>query len=191
MRLGPQQFRVVTGGATGMMDLKWFADHLPADGSAQLTDLTSAWTTLGLWGPHARDVLQSGHRRRRVARPGSRSAPAGRSRSAALTVLASRISYVGELGWELYVADGAGRQGLGHDLGRPGRPHGLIPVGIGVYGTTGRLEKGYRAFGDELDRRLQPGRGRDGAAHGQGAAVHRQGRLPGAAEDPPARCCAR
>ena len=58
MRLGPRRFRVVTGGATGMMDLKWIADHLPDDGSAAVADLTSAWTTLGLWGPRARDVLR-------------------------------------------------------------------------------------------------------------------------------------
>ena len=57
MRLGADRFRVVTGGATGMADAKWIADHLAADGSAQLADLTSAWTTIGLWGPRARDVL--------------------------------------------------------------------------------------------------------------------------------------
>ena len=51
MRLGPQHFRVVTGGATGMAEKKWFLDHLPENGSAQLADLTSAWTTFGLWGP--------------------------------------------------------------------------------------------------------------------------------------------
>src|SRR5580700_9478967 len=59
MRLAPQRFRVVTGGATGMMDVKWFADHLAGEAGegAVVTDLTSAWTTLGLWGPRARDVL--------------------------------------------------------------------------------------------------------------------------------------
>jgi glycine cleavage system aminomethyltransferase T len=65
-------------------------------------------------------------------------------------VLASRISYVGELGWELYapMEQGARLWDLVRDAGRP---HGLVPVGIGVYGTTGRLEKGYRAHGAELD----------------------------------------
>jgi glycine cleavage system aminomethyltransferase T len=65
-------------------------------------------------------------------------------------VLASRISYVGELGWELYVAmpDAAA---LWEALLDAGRPHGAVPVGIGVYGTTGRIEKGYRAYGAELD----------------------------------------
>ena len=55
MRLAPDRFRVVTGGATGMSDAKWIRDHLPP--GAFLADLTSAWTTIGLWGPRARDVL--------------------------------------------------------------------------------------------------------------------------------------
>src|SRR5215217_7952665 len=59
MRLGDEWFRVVTGGAHGQADRKWFADHLPEDGTAQLFDLTSAWTTVGLWGPRARNVLSS------------------------------------------------------------------------------------------------------------------------------------
>src|SRR5207302_4285524 len=59
MRLGDEQFRVVTGGAHGMADLKWYSDHRPADGTAQITDLTSAYTTLGIWGPRARDILAS------------------------------------------------------------------------------------------------------------------------------------
>ena len=65
-------------------------------------------------------------------------------------MLASRISYVGELGWELYVPmeQGARVWDLLHEAGEP---DGAVPVGIGVYGTTGRLEKGYRAYGFELD----------------------------------------
>ena len=65
-------------------------------------------------------------------------------------MLASRISYVGESGWELYVpmADAAA---VWDTLLEAGAPHGARPVGIGVYATTGRLEKGYRAFGYELD----------------------------------------
>ena len=82
--------------------------------------------------------------------PASASSPAGRSRSAATTVLASRISYVGELGWELYVPMEHGAA-LWDRLLEAGAPHGARPVGIGVYATTGRIEKGYRAFGYELD----------------------------------------
>ena len=68
MRLADDVFRVVTGGAYGMSDKKWFADHLPDDGSAQIHDQTNAFTTLGLWGPRARDILQRRHERRRLAR---------------------------------------------------------------------------------------------------------------------------
>src|ERR1700722_17517444 len=59
MRLGEDRFRVVTGGGWGMSDLKWFADHLPLDGSAQISDRTESLSTLGLWGPRARDILSS------------------------------------------------------------------------------------------------------------------------------------
>jgi glycine cleavage system aminomethyltransferase T len=60
------------------------------------------------------------------------------------------MSYVGELGWELYAAMGDAAE-LWDTLLEAGAPHGAVPVGIGVYGTTGRIEKGYRAFGFELD----------------------------------------
>ena len=148
MRLGAQRFRVVTGGATGMSDLKWFADHLPTAGTAALADLTSAQATLGLWGPRAREVLQSVS----AADLSHAGFPFGTCRDievAGLTVLASRISYVGELGWELHVPMEQGAR-LWDALWDAGTPHGLVPVGIGVYGTTGRLEKGYRAMGAEL-----------------------------------------
>jgi heterotetrameric sarcosine oxidase gamma subunit len=149
MRLGPQRFRVVTGGATGMMDLKWFADHLPADGTAVVADLSSAWATIGLWGPRARAVLAAvtGDD---VSHPGF---PFGTCREIELggaSVLASRISYVGELGWELHVPFEQGAR-VWDTLWEAGQPSGLVPVGIGVYGTTGRLEKGYRAYGAELE----------------------------------------
>src|SRR5256885_1931399 len=57
MRLAEDRFRVVTGGGLGMRDRKIFVDGLPADGSAQLQDVTNAFTTFGLWGPRARDIL--------------------------------------------------------------------------------------------------------------------------------------
>src|SRR5690606_39963778 len=67
-----------------------------------------------------------------------------------LPVLASRISYVGEYGWELHLPMELGKA-LWDRLVEAGRPHGVVPAGIGVYGTTGRIEKGYRAYGFELD----------------------------------------
>src|ERR1700751_5238100 len=147
MRLAEDRFRVVTGGATGMSDAAWIRRHLPE--GAFLADLTSAWTTIGLWGPRARDVLAA------VAADdvSHEGFPFGTCREIEVNgavVLASRISYVGELGWELHVPIEQGLRLWGPLW--PGRgPAGLVAAGIGVYGTTGRLEKGYRAFGAELD----------------------------------------
>ena len=78
-------------------------------------------------------------------------------------MLASRISYVGDLGWELYVPIEQGAR-LWDMVWEAGRPHGLVPVGIGVYGTTGRLEKCYRAYGFELESEYNVVRG----GHGRG-----------------------
>jgi glycine cleavage system aminomethyltransferase T/glycine/D-amino acid oxidase-like deaminating enzyme len=149
MRLGPRHFRVVTGGATGMTDYKWITDHLPADGSATVTDVTSAWTTFGLWGPKAREIL-SHLTRDDISHDGFKFGTCRDIEAAGITVLASRISYVGELGWELYVPIEQGAK-LWDELFSAGLAYGMVPAGIGVYGTTGRLEKGYRAYGAELD----------------------------------------
>ena len=149
MRLGEEQFRVVTGGAHGMADRKWLTDHFPTDGSVQLADLTSSWTTLGLWGPRARDVLAS-LTGEDVSHEGFPFATCRALELGTLRVLGSRISYVGDLGWELYVPMEQGAR-LWDLVAEAGQPHGVVPAGIGVYGTTGRLEKCYRAYGTELE----------------------------------------
>jgi glycine cleavage system aminomethyltransferase T/glycine/D-amino acid oxidase-like deaminating enzyme len=151
MRLGDDHFRVVTGGAHGMADRKWFADNLAR--GAELVDRTDEVSTIGLWGPRARDILAD-LTDADVSDEGfgfltCREIEVGTG-SATIPVLASRISYVGELGWELYV-DFAQAADLWETLLSAGEPHGAVPVGIGVYGTTGRIEKAYRAFGFELD----------------------------------------
>jgi glycine cleavage system aminomethyltransferase T len=146
MRLAPDRFRVVTGGATGMSDAKWIVDHLPS--GAFLADLTSSWTTIGLWGPKARDILAS-VTEEDVSHAGFAFGTCREIEIGDIVVLASRISYVGELGWELHVPIEQGLRAW-DTLWQAGQPHGLVPAGIGVYGTTGRLEKGYRAFGFEL-----------------------------------------
>jgi glycine cleavage system aminomethyltransferase T len=132
-----------------MADLKWYAARLPDDGSAQITDLTSTYTTLGLWGPRARDVLAA-LTSADVSHEGFPFATCRTIEIDSLRVLTSRISYVGELGWELYVPIEQGAK-LWDLVWEAGEPHGIVPAGIGVYGTTGRLEKCYRAFGFELD----------------------------------------
>ncbi len=147
MRLGDDHFRVVTGGAHGMADLKAYRDGAGHD--AQVVDLTSSWCTLGLWGPRARDVLSS-TTSADVSHEGFPFATCRTIEMGSLRVLASRISYVGDLGWELYVPIEQGAR-LWDMVWEAGEPHGVVPAGIGVYATTGRLEKCYRAFGFELD----------------------------------------
>jgi glycine cleavage system aminomethyltransferase T/glycine/D-amino acid oxidase-like deaminating enzyme len=147
MRLGEDQFRVVTGGAAGMSDKKWFRDLL-VDG-AELVDLTSAMTTIGLWGPRARDILSTATSED-VSNDGFKFGTCRVLEIGTQRVLASRISYVGDLGWELYVPMDQGLK-LWDTLWEAGRPHGMTACGIGVYGTTGRLEKCYRAHGNELE----------------------------------------
>jgi glycine cleavage system aminomethyltransferase T/glycine/D-amino acid oxidase-like deaminating enzyme len=149
MRLGEDAFRVVTGGAHGMADRKLFQDLLPEDGSAALVDVTTAWTTIGIWGPRARDIVEA-VTRDDVSHEGFPFATCREIEVGSQLVLASRISYVGDLGWELYVPIEQGAR-LWDALWEAGAPHGLTACGIGVYGTTGRLEKSYRAFGAELE----------------------------------------
>ena len=147
MRLGDEHFRVVTGGAGGMSDKKWFADQLAV--GAQLADLTSATTTIGLWGPRAREVLE-GATSEDVSNEGFKFGSCRTIEIGTQRVLASRISYVGDLGWELYVPIEQGLK-LWDTLWEAGQTSGIVACGIGVYGTTGRLEKCYRAHGNELE----------------------------------------
>ncbi|HEY8029163.1 MAG TPA: FAD-dependent oxidoreductase [Gaiellaceae bacterium] len=145
MKMEDDRFRVVTGGAHGMADMKWFRDHCP-DGT-RIEDHTSSVCTVGIWGPRARDVLAA-----ITATDVSNEAfPFSTWQELDNGVIASRISYVGDLGWELYTPMERGLE-LWDALWEAGRPHGVVPAGIGVYGTTGRLEKAYRAFGAELDQ---------------------------------------
>ncbi|MFC5140289.1 FAD-dependent oxidoreductase [Actinomycetospora rhizophila] len=149
VRLGDQHFRVVTGGSDGARDLHWFTRHLPVDGSVALVDVTSAVCTLGLWGPRARDVLAA------VTEDDVSHEAFGFATGRAITigsipVLALRLSYVGELGWELHAPTECGLR-LWDAIAEAGAPHGIVPAGIGVYGTTARIEKGYRLMGHELD----------------------------------------
>ena len=145
MRMDDDRFRVVTGGAHGMADMKWFRDHCP-DGT-RIEDHTSTVCTVGLWGPRARDILAS----ITGSDVSNEAFPFATWQELDNGVIASRISYVGDLGWELYAPMERGLE-LWDALWEAGRPHGAVPAGIGVYGTTGRLEKAYRAFGFELDQ---------------------------------------
>lgn len=154
MRLAPDQFRVITGGGLGNVDKKWFIDHLPDDGSVHFQEQTSAICTVGLWGPRARDILQM-VTEDDVSHEGFPFATVKSITIGQVPALAFRISYAGELGWEIYTAMEQGQR-LWDALWQAGQAHGLVPVGIGVYGTTARLEKGYRAYGMELESEYTP-----------------------------------
>jgi glycine cleavage system aminomethyltransferase T len=132
-----------------MSDRKWIADHLPDDGSAQLHDATSGWSTLGVWGPRARELL-SPVCDDDLSNDGFPFATCRWLDLGTVRVLASRISYVGELGWELHVPMEQGGR-LWDLLREAGADLGVLPVGMGVYLTTGRLEKSFRAHGNELE----------------------------------------
>ncbi|MFC0673581.1 GcvT family protein [Brachybacterium hainanense] len=154
VRRGEQDFRVITGAADGGRDLAWLRAHLPDDGSVQLTDATSAVTTIGVWGPRARALLSP------LADQDLSDAAFGFGTArdvllGSVPVSMLRISYVGELGWEVHVASELGLA-LWDLLWDAGGEHGVIAAGIGVYGTTGRLEKAYRLMGAELTGEHDP-----------------------------------
>src|ERR1700722_1339147 len=188
MRLGEDRFRGVTGGGWGVADPKWFADHLPLDGSAQIADQTESIATLGLWGPRARDILSS-VTADDVSHEGLPFATFKTIEVDSLEVIASRISYVGDLGWELYVPLEQGAK-LWDVIAEAGSAHGAVPIGAGVYGSTGRLEKGYRAYGAELEGEYDVveagmawGKVKDAEFIGKEAHVAQR------AAEPVARCC--
>ena len=177
MRLADDRFRVVTGGATGMSDAAWIRRHLPP--GAFLADLTSAWTTIGLWGPRARDVLAA-VTADDVSHEGFAFGTCREIEVGGVVVLASRISYVGELGWELHVpieqglrlwdTAVAGRAAAWPGAGRHRGVRHHRAAGEGVPGVRRRADPGLHA-----------GRSRHDPAQGEGAGVHRQGGVPAAA----------
>lgn len=154
MRLGEHHYRVVTGAFDGPRDEYWFRANLPDDGSVHFHDLTSAFTTIGVWGPNARALVSS----LTEDDISDGAFPYGTTREVVFGSIRARlfrISYVGESGWEIYVPTERGTQ-MWDMLWNAGQDHGVVPVGAGVYGTTGRMEKGYRLMGAELESEYSP-----------------------------------
>ena len=152
-RLAPDRFLVLTGAATGMRDLAWLSLHSRDERAVHITDVTSAFCGLGLWGPEARRILQ------RVCNDDltNRAFPyfsAREIRIGAVPVLALRLSYVGELGWEIYVPSEFGLR-LWDTLWEAGGDHGLVALGGGAFDSL-RLEKGYRLWGADIHTEYNP-----------------------------------
>jgi dimethylglycine oxidase len=152
-RLAPERFWVVTGGAVGRHDIAWMRRHLPDDGSVTLTDLTSSLCCLGVWGPLARDLVGAltDHDLSNDALAYMR---AGTLHVGHVPCRALRLSYVGELGWEIYAPAEFGR-GLWDTLWQAGRGLGAVACGGGAYDSL-RLEKGYRLWGQDIDEEHDP-----------------------------------
>ncbi|KHL18804.1 UNVERIFIED_CONTAM: sarcosine dehydrogenase [Mumia flava] len=149
-RLGPEEFHL---GVNGPLDRAWLTAHLPDDGSVRIRDVASGACGLGLWGPAARDVLAT-LTPDDVSHAGFGFYRARRIRVAGVPVLALRLSYVGELGWELYAPAEFGRR-LWDALWESGRPHGIVAAGRRAFESL-RLEKGYRLWGTDVTREHAP-----------------------------------
>jgi dimethylglycine oxidase len=138
--------RFVMGG-NGPRDIAWLTRYLPPDDSVSLTSISDLMACAALWGPAAREVLQP-------LSPDDLSNdafPYLTARTidvAGMAVDATRISYAGELGWELTVPGTAGAE-LWDRIWEGGRAFGLIAAGRAALGTL-RLEKGYRAWGTDM-----------------------------------------
>jgi glycine cleavage system aminomethyltransferase T/glycine/D-amino acid oxidase-like deaminating enzyme len=143
-RLHDDRFQV---GLNGPRDIDWLLRNLPADGSVHVEDITSGTCCVGLWGPRAREVVQ-GLSEDDFSNEGFRFFRARQVYIGEVPVVALRLSYVGELGWELYTTADLGLR-LWDLLWRAGQPHGVIAGGRGAFNGL-RLEKGYRMWGTDM-----------------------------------------
>jgi glycine cleavage system aminomethyltransferase T len=160
MRLGEEHYRVVTGAFDGGRDNYWFRRHLPDDGSVTFTDRTSGICTIGVWGPKAVATMTPivSDRSSRPCDLSQAGFPYGSVREVLVDGVPStmfRISYVGESGWEVYTNTEHGLR-VWDTIWEAGQAHDVRPVGLGVYAVTGRIEKGYRLMGAELESEYDP-----------------------------------
>jgi 4-methylaminobutanoate oxidase (formaldehyde-forming) len=146
-RTGPDAFLIVTGTAVGNHDAAWLRKHLPDDGSVALRDITASRVCFGLWGPRARDILAP-LTRDDVSNEGFPFLTAREITVGSVPLLALRVTYVGELGWELYAPTEYGRA-LWSILWEAGREHGLVAAGYRAIDAL-RLEKGYRVWSSDI-----------------------------------------
>jgi glycine cleavage system aminomethyltransferase T len=147
-RLAPNAFQVAVNGP---MDFDWFSRHLPDD--VTLRDITGGTCCIGVWGPLARDMVQP-------LCPDDLSHDAFKYFRAkqpyldAIPVTMLRVSYVGELGWEIYTSAEYGAA-LWDLLAEAGQPHGVIAAGRIAFNSL-RIEKGYRLWGTDMTAEHQP-----------------------------------
>ncbi len=146
-RLSETSYMVVTATATGVRDFNWLRRHIAADAHAFATDVTSAYAMLSVMGPHSRALLAelSGEDLSNAAFPfgASREIEIGHAR-----LRAARITYVGELGWELHVPSEFAVH-LFDRIVAAGEPFGLRLAGMHAMDSC-RMEKAYRSWGHDI-----------------------------------------
>jgi sarcosine dehydrogenase len=146
-RLADDRFYIVTGTGFRTHDFHWIADHLPKGLDAAIEDVTEDFGTLSLMGPRSRDILAAVT----PADVSNAAFPFGRVREITIAghaVRALRVTYVGELGWELH-APVTGLAAVYDAVMAAGEPHGLAPAGYRAIESL-RLEKAYRAWGADI-----------------------------------------
>ena len=152
-RLSEERFWILTGGGMGPHDLAWISKHAPQDGSVQVHDITASYTAVGVWGPQARSILSA----LTEADVSNKAFPYFTAQSFEIDVIpivVLRVSYVGELGWELYAPSEFG-QLLWDRVWEAGRQYGLVTAGMGAFNSL-RMEKGYRFWGPDIHPEINP-----------------------------------
>jgi sarcosine dehydrogenase len=146
-RLADHHFYIVTGTGFRTHDFAWIADHIAPGLDAQLTDVTEHYGTLSLMGPNARAVLQE-LTKSDISNAAFKFGEVHRIDVAGHIVRALRVTYVGELGWELHMPI-SDTGDVFDALMKAGKPYGLAPVGYRALESL-RLEKGYRAWSADI-----------------------------------------
>lgn len=152
-RLGEEKFLIITGTAFGQHDATWLSLHMPEDGSVTIEDVGSKYACIGLWGPKARKILEK-VTTDDVSNAGFPYMTAKYITVGDVPVLASRVTYVGELGWEFYCPMEYGLR-LWDTLWEAGVPEGMAAAGYKAIDTL-RLEKGYRYWSAEIGPDYNP-----------------------------------
>ncbi|MDA1283876.1 MAG: FAD-dependent oxidoreductase [Proteobacteria bacterium] len=153
-RLEENQFWVLAGAGNGMIDLSWLRENAPNDGSVNIIDWTSAYAGIGLWGPNSRKVLESLCEDDNVSNEEFPFFSIKNISISHIPCVAVRISYIGELGWEIYTPTEYGLT-LWDELRTKSQEFNMICSGAGAFESL-RLEKGYRSLGSDIHTNSNP-----------------------------------
>ncbi|MAV82153.1 MAG: sarcosine dehydrogenase [Pelagibacteraceae bacterium] len=153
-RLEENKFWVLAGAGNGMIDISWLKQNSPEDGSVNIIDWTSAYAGIGLWGPNSRKVLQSLCEDDDVSNEAFPFFTIKNISISHIPCVAVRISYIGELGWEIYTPTEYGLS-LWDELKNKSQEHNMICSGAGAFESL-RLEKGYRSLGSDIHTNSNP-----------------------------------